>query len=166
MSNEDGQGKLHCPDGGTCHHDCITNYGGRCWRVNACSPFTSAFPGYAWPEAIKALHKIDDRQALLAPGPHVPIEKFLEDFTDVRPIGLAPEEGSKCDAIQLGHAPSMIDGHCTCTVCPRCHHHTGNAHYGHYSNLCRVTREWRDGHLCCPVEPGCELEAATEARKE
>jgi len=93
------------------------------------------------------------------------------------PIGLAPEEGTPCDA----EHPSMVDGHCRCTVCPRCHRHTGNSHQGHYWSHCKVLaarvtaelppgvtlpfgefmkRTTREFHFCCPEDPGCELEEA------
>jgi ribosomal protein L32 len=51
----------------------------------------------------------------------------------------------------------MVDGHCQCTVCPRCGHHTGNAHQGHYWSLCQVTGTERRPHFCCP--DNCEIEA-------
>lgn len=70
------------------------------------------------------------------------------------PIGLEPEPGSVCDA----EGASYVDGRCRCTVCPRCGHHTGNAHQGHYWAHCKVTGTSREFHFCCPLEPGCELE--------
>jgi len=73
-------------------------------------------------------------------------------------IGLAPDPDSPCDA---GPAASYVDGHCRCTVCPRCHHHTGNAHQGHYWGYCKVTRTSREFHFCCPEAPGCELNEVT-----
>jgi hypothetical protein len=96
-------------------------------------------------------------------------------------IGLAPVPNSACDA----EAPSsyvMPDGTtaCRCVVCPRCGHHTGNSHQGHYWLACKVLSErlraelepgetlsageWlrrtsREGwHFCCGNEFGCELE--------
>lgn len=75
------------------------------------------------------------------------------------PIGLAPEPGSVCDAENA----SYVDGHCRCIVCPRCHHHTGNSHQGHYWKFCKVTGGMREFHFCCPLEPGCELEDAAPA---
>jgi hypothetical protein len=44
------------------------------------------------------------------------------------PTGFPPG----CDAHLFGGAASVVDGHCRCVVCPRCGHHTGNAHQGHY----------------------------------
>ena len=74
-------------------------------------------------------------------------------------IGLAPEPGSECDAARFGSPPTMLGDRCRCTVCPRCHHHTGNAHQGHHWGFCKVTRTVREPHLCCPdPEFGCELD--------
>jgi hypothetical protein len=76
----------------------------------------------------------------------------------------------------------MPDGttRCRCVVCPRCGHHTGNAHQGHYWSFCKVLagriraglvpgetlpageftkRACREPHFCCGNEFGCELEA-------
>ncbi len=80
-------------------------------------------------------------------------------------IGL-PSEGTECDAAQWGSFPSVDpDGRCRCTVCPRCRHHTGNSHQGHYWGHCMVTGTTREFHLCCP-DPAysCELEAVGSDR--
>jgi len=76
------------------------------------------------------------------------------------PIGLAPEPGSVCDA-ESATILTMPDGstQCRCVVCPRCRHHTGNAHQGHHWGFCKVTGTVREGHFCCPDPAfGCELE--------
>ena len=96
-------------------------------------------------------------------------------------IGLAPVPGSACDAEAPGvyHMPDGTTA-CRCVVCPRCGHHTGNSHQGHYWAFCtvladRVTaslkpgetlgagelmkRSCREYHFCCGNEFGCELEA-------
>ena len=78
-------------------------------------------------------------------------------------IGMTAEPGSECDA----ESPSVYmapDGseRCRCVVCPRCHHHTGNSHQGHYWAYCLVTKTSRDFHLCCPDPAfGCELASAS-----
>jgi hypothetical protein len=75
-------------------------------------------------------------------------------------IGEASDPDAPCDAAEFGGYPSMDGtGRCRCTVCPRCHHHTGNSHQGHYWGFCQVTRTVREFHFCCPDEPGCALEA-------
>jgi hypothetical protein len=40
------QPRRHCPDDGTCHHECGT---GPCWRVNNAGPLSGVFPGDEWP---------------------------------------------------------------------------------------------------------------------
>ena len=70
-------------------------------------------------------------------------------------IGLAPEPGIPCDAPSA--TVSVVDGSCRCVVCPRCRHHTGNAHQGHHWGFCKITGTVREPHFCCPDEPGCEL---------
>lgn len=61
-----------------------------------------------------------------------------------------------CDAVAATILPG---GTCRCVVCPRCGHHTGNSHQGHYWKLCKVTRTLRTFHFCCPdLAFGCELE--------
>ena len=72
-------------------------------------------------------------------------------------IGLAPEPGAPCDA--EGATVNVLTGECRCVVCPRCGHHTGNSHQGHYWGRCKVTGTTREFHFCCPSEPGCELES-------
>ena len=77
--------------------------------------------------------------------------------------GKAPEPGSECDAPNPS-GYSMPDGttRCRCVVCPRCNHHTGNAHQGHYWAYCQVKRGPRDFHFCCDDSVfGCELEGAS-----
>ena len=97
-------------------------------------------------------------------------------------IGLTPIPGSACDAEHPG-AYHMPDGSlaCRCIVCPRCGHHTGNSHQGHYWAHCKVLAErlraslepgetlpvaefmrrtTREFHFCCGNEWGCELEEA------
>lgn len=110
------------------------------------------------------------REALAAKG-----------YTLGAPIGLGQMPGETCDA----ETPSfyqMPDGSsgCRCTVCPRCGHHTGNSHQGHYWAMCKalaervraeesatgkqvpfgeyVKRTTREFHFCCGNEFGCELE--------
>lgn len=56
---------------------------------------------------------------------------------------------------------NILTGQCRCTVCARCHHHTGNSHQGHWWKFCKVTRTMREFHFCCEDPAyGCELEAA------
>lgn len=77
------------------------------------------------------------------------------------PIGLAPDPDTPCDAAEWGGHPTWDGrtGRCTCTVCPRCGHHTGNGHQGHYWGYCQATKTVREFHMCC-IDPafGCELE--------
>jgi hypothetical protein len=40
-------GRLPCPDGGTCHHDCSTR--DRCWRVDNAAPLSGVYPDDKWP---------------------------------------------------------------------------------------------------------------------
>ncbi len=91
------------------------------------------------------------------------------------------QHGGECDAAQFGGSPSVyIDGTCRCIVCPRCGHHTGNSHQGHYWRTCKVlaarlreslapgstmspaeflNRTSREFHFCCPDPAyGCEKE--------
>lgn len=42
--------RLGCPDGGTCHHGCMSG----CFRVRCCAPLSGVFPGDEWPAAITA----------------------------------------------------------------------------------------------------------------
>lgn len=97
-------------------------------------------------------------------------------------IGLAPVPGSVCDAdgaasVYMGPDGSVV---CRCVVCPRCGHHTGNSHQGHYWRACKVLAErlragmkpdeklsgaeWmrrtsrEEFHFCCGHEFGCELD--------
>lgn len=49
-----------------------------------------------------------------------------------------PGQG-ECDAAEFGAAATFLPGGtCRCIVCPRCGHHTGNAHQGHFWGLCKV----------------------------
>jgi len=97
-------------------------------------------------------------------------------------IGLAPVPGEACDA-EAATVLHLPDGTtvCRCVVCPRCGHHTGNSHQGHYWAFCKVLaarvkaslepgetlgagelmkRSCREHHFCCGNEFGCELEAS------
>lgn len=65
---------------------------------------------------------------------------------------IGSQEDTPCDA----ETPTMLDGRCRCIVCPRCDHHTGNAHQGHHWSYCTVTGTTREFHFCCPGD--CELE--------
>lgn len=66
----------------------------------------------------------------------------------------APEH---CDAAEFGGHPGYYpDGNCTCIICSRCDHHTGNGHQGHFWGYCKVTGTVRQMHFCCPGD--CELE--------
>jgi len=69
-------------------------------------------------------------------------------------------EVSGCDFPGGSATVSMVDGRCRCTICPRCNHHTGNAHQGHYFAWCRITQSDRVFHFCCPGD--CELEEKTD----
>ena len=76
-------------------------------------------------------------------------------------IGEASDPAVPCDAAEYGGFPSIDStGQCTCVVCARCGHHTGNGHQGHYWGFCQVTRTVRESHFCCPGPDGCSLEAA------
>lgn len=44
---------------------------------------------------------------------------------------------------------------CRCMVCGRCGHHTGNNTQGHYWAYCKVNKDSKDFHFCCPDD--CEL---------
>jgi len=79
-------------------------------------------------------------------------------------IGEEPVPGQPCDAHLFGGAASasVLTGGCRCVVCPRCHHHTGNAHQGHYWAWCRVTGAAREFHFCCP-DLECEPEETDHA---
>jgi hypothetical protein len=99
-------------------------------------------------------------------------------------IGLAPVPRSACDAGPGASAYLAEDGAvvCRCIVCPRCGHHTGNSHQGHYWQSCKVLakrvrsglapgetldvgefmrRTSREFHFCCGNEFGCELETGS-----
>lgn len=109
-------------------------------------------------------------------------EKHQDFMGDTWPVKAEAEEehDAPCDAEAFGQVPSFIDGHCTCVICARCGHHTGNGHYGHYATGCKALMKrlreknpgrqmdpatWmaavqREPHFCCPDEEhGCELEA-------
>ena len=75
-------------------------------------------------------------------------------------IGTTAGPDSECDA-ETPSVYHMPDGTtaCRCMICPRCHHHTGNAHQGHNWAYCKVTGTMRDFHFCCPGN--CELETAS-----
>lgn len=45
-----GVEKLRCPDGGTCHHECLTG----CYRVACCSPLGAVYSGNEWPRQVIA----------------------------------------------------------------------------------------------------------------
>jgi hypothetical protein len=38
-----------CPDGGTCHHECMF----ACFRVQCCGPLSGTYPDDAWPAAVR-----------------------------------------------------------------------------------------------------------------
>ncbi len=38
-----------CPDGGTCHHECVDR---KCFRVKCCEPLSDVFPNNEWPDLI------------------------------------------------------------------------------------------------------------------
>lgn len=42
-------------------------------------------------------------------------------------------------------------------VCARCNQRTNNTHQGHYWAWCRVTKDTREFHFCCP--DNCQLES-------
>lgn len=44
---------------------------------------------------------------------------------------------------------------CRCMICSRCGHHTGNTTQGHYWSMCKVKRDNKEHHFCCPGD--CEL---------
>lgn len=46
-------GKIMCPDGGTCHHECPG--AAQCFRVLACAPLSGVFPDDRWPEEARTL---------------------------------------------------------------------------------------------------------------
>lgn len=43
-------GDVTCPDGGTCHHSCVS----ACFRVSACGPLTGAYDRDEWPAHVTA----------------------------------------------------------------------------------------------------------------
>lgn len=45
----------HCPDGGTCHHECQPH---RCFRVQYCGPFSNVYPGDDWPTELREHHGV------------------------------------------------------------------------------------------------------------
>ena len=122
------------------------------------------------------------------PGPFQPGDIIGGRWKITGLIGESPQPGSECDA----ESPSayMMPGGtfaCRCIVCPRCHHHTGNSHQGHYWSFCKVLaaqvratlapgetlpagqfmkRACREFHFCCPEPDGCELETASEPAGE
>ena len=99
---------------------------------------------------------------MTTPGPFQPGDIIGGQWEIAGLIGEAPAPGSECDA----ESPSayMMPGGgmaCRCMVCPRCHHHTGNSHQGHYWAYCRARRGPQQFHFCCDDPAyGCELEAA------
>jgi len=117
------------------------------------------------------------------PGEALKGELAAKGFALGSVIGLAPVPGSACDAGAGASQYQMPDGTivCRCVVCPRCGHHTGNSHQGHYWRACKVlsgrvrdglkpgetlsTAQWmrrtcrENWHFCCGNEFGCELEA-------
>jgi predicted house-cleaning noncanonical NTP pyrophosphatase (MazG superfamily) len=42
----------HCPDDGTCHHECVEHFRGACWRVYNASPLSAAGWGDHWPQEV------------------------------------------------------------------------------------------------------------------
>lgn len=58
----------------------------------------------------------------------------------------------------------MVEGQfaCRCMICPRCNHHTGNSHQGHYWAFCKVTGKMEEFHFCCPDD--CELQGGKDGR--
>lgn len=56
MSATEGVLGEHCPDGGTCHHQCGT----RCFRVTACGPMSGVYPGDRWPQEVRKAHQGTD----------------------------------------------------------------------------------------------------------
>jgi len=91
-------------------------------------------------------------------------DELLNRYVLGEVIGLAPVPGSACDAGAGASYYNTPDGTtvCRCVACPRCGHHTGNSHQGHYWGLCKVTGEIRVPHFCCGNEFGCELGAGHE----
>lgn len=45
-----GEG-MRCPDGGTCHHSCVTF----CFRVDHAGPLSGVFPNDEWPDGVGSL---------------------------------------------------------------------------------------------------------------
>ena len=58
--------KLTCPDGGTCHHDCVAS----CFRVRNCGPLSNIFIGDDWPTDLRALHLCDVQNGKISDGYH------------------------------------------------------------------------------------------------
>jgi hypothetical protein len=100
---------------------------------------------------INAKEKREARQRMAETG-----EKYTTALRKIREARPGEDAIPGCDYPDPGRV-SMVDGHCQCTVCPRCGHHTGNAHQGHYWSLCQVTGTERRPHFCCP--DNCEIEA-------
>lgn len=44
--------RTHCPDGGTCHHECKTG----CWRVLNAGPLSDVYEGDVWPDDVYVGH--------------------------------------------------------------------------------------------------------------
>lgn len=42
-----------CPDGGTCHHECLKTGGGACFRIFNAGPLSDVYAGDEWPEEVK-----------------------------------------------------------------------------------------------------------------
>lgn len=78
-------------------------------------------------------------------------EEFMEKLSEWM-------KNSPCDAGGAASMYMMPDGtvSCRCIVCGRCERHTGNSHQGHFWKWCRVTKDMREFHFCCP--DNCELE--------
>lgn len=103
---------------------------------------------------------------------HVPQEKhgyyyfFNGEYTPVPQSELVPVFFKRgrvpgCNAenpsFYMNTGPDgAIDVVCRCMVCARCANHTGNSSQGHYWGLCKVTKQKRRFHFCCPND--CELE--------
>jgi len=49
---------MTCPDGGTCHHECVaySEGGDGCFRVARCGPLTGVYPDDRWPDEVRDDH--------------------------------------------------------------------------------------------------------------
>lgn len=108
------------------------------------------------------------RPAALVAAKLLRIDDLLEDVYDAEDVELFHPNNDREDLGELvekifgprpcdADAPTLgPDGQCTCLVCSKCGHHTGNSHQGHYWRACKVTGTDREFHFCCP--DACELE--------